>query len=110
SFIQRAKALATLMTSRQGVEVTIGGNQAYSQGGRINLPNGDFTDPEWVAMIQGWIDHELGHEKHTDHNIFASSGKIDPALQRILNQVEDARMEKCVGDEFPGARTNLSQL
>ncbi|MDC8832931.1 VWA domain-containing protein [Alteromonas gilva] len=110
SFIQRAKALATLMTSRQGVEVTIGGNQAFSQGGRINLPNGDFTDPEWVAMIQGWIDHELGHEKHTDHNIFASSGTIDPALQRILNQLEDARMEKCVGDEFPGAKTNLSQL
>ena len=110
SFIQRAKALATLMTTRQGVEVTVGGNQAYSQGGRINLPNGDFTDPEWVAMIQGWIDHELGHEKHTDHSIFAISGTIDPALQRILNQLEDARMEKCVGDEFPGARANLSQL
>jgi cobaltochelatase CobT len=109
-FIQRAKNIAPLLSGRDDIKVTISGSSAYSIGGHINLPMGDFTCPDWVAMTKGWIDHELGHERHTCHSTFKKAANISQSLKNILNSLEDARMESKVGDEFPGAKSNLSRL
>lgn len=109
-FIQRAKNIGPLLAGKPNVKVTIGGSTAYSAGGLINLPSGDFSDPDWVAMSRGWIDHEFGHEKHTEHSYFKQAASNSPALKNILNALEDARMEREVAKEFPGAKTNLSKL
>lgn len=109
-FIQRAKNIGPLLAGKDNVKVTIGGSTAFSAGGLINLPSGDFSDPDWVAMSRGWIDHEFGHEKHTEHSYFKQAASNSPALKNILNALEDARMEREVAKEFPGAKTNLSKL
>ncbi|MFT5715883.1 MAG: cobaltochelatase CobT [Oleiphilaceae bacterium] len=109
-FIQRAKNIAPLLSGRDDIKVTISGSGAYSSGGHINLPMGDFTCPDWVAMTRGWIDHELGHEKHTCHSNFKKAAEISQSLKNILNSLEDARMENKVGNEFPGAKSNLLRL
>ena len=100
-FIQRAKNIAPLLAGRDDVKVTISGSDAYSSGGHINLPMGDFTCPDWVAMTRGWIDHEFGHEKHSDHSVFMTAAQSSASLKNILNSLEDARMENKVGNEFP---------
>ncbi len=110
SFIARAKTLAHVMTRSTNVAVTVSGNQAFNSGGAINIPSGDFNDPEWVKMVQGWIDHELGHEKHTDMTFFKSYARKGKLHMDLLNVIEDVRMEKAVGNEFPGARQNLATL
>jgi len=61
-------------------------------------------------MVQGWIDHELGHEKHTDMTFFKSYARKGKLHMDLLNVIEDVRMEKAVGNEFPGARQNLATL
>ena len=109
-FIKRAKALSNVMTQTKNVNVTISGNQAYRLPGEINVPSGDFSDPEWVAMVHGWIDHELGHEEHTEHDVFIHAIHKSNATKKILNCIEDIRMEKKVGENFVGAKKNLSRL
>lgn len=110
SFIARAKTLAHVMTRSKNVQVTVSGNSAYNTPGLINIPCGDFTDKEWLKMVVGWIDHELGHEQHTDdptYQRFAKTGKLEA---HILNVIEDVWMEREVGNNFPGARKNLNEL
>ncbi|WP_445767781.1 VWA domain-containing protein [Rheinheimera sp.] len=110
SFIARAKTLAHVMTRSTNVKVTVSGNTAYNTAGLINIPAGDFTDKEWVKMVEGWIDHELGHENHTDNAVrdaFVGKSKLKHALWNII---EDVWMERSVGNRFPGARQNLSIL
>tara|TARA_R100000687_G_scaffold83675_1_gene88539 strand:- start:16209 stop:17888 length:1680 start_codon:yes stop_codon:yes gene_type:complete len=110
SFIARAKTLANVMTRTTNVKVTVSGNQAYNIDGLINIPAGDFTDKEWLKMVEGWIDHELGHENHTDDNYFQPFAKKGELHTHLLNVIEDVWMEKAVGNRFPGARQNLATL
>ena len=104
--IKVARVLSKLMSDREGIKVTVSGSTAYSCGGRINIPFGDFTDPDYVSMTHGYIDHEIGHEKHTSFSINFKS-KLHSNLCNIF---EDARMEKLVGSEYPGAKLNLEKL
>lgn len=104
--IKVARVLTKLMSDREGIQVTVSGSTAFSCGGRINIPFGDFTDPDYVSMTHGYIDHEIGHEKHTCFSVNYKS-KLHSNLCNIF---EDARMEKLVGAEYPGAKLNLEKL
>lgn len=108
-FIARAKMLAHVMTSSTNIKVTISGGTPYCSFGHINLPAGDYTDPIFVKMIQGWIDHELGHEDETSINDVVLS-KDNQVLAHIFNIVEDVRMEKNRGVKFRGSKQNLAIL
>lgn len=108
--IRVAKALAKIMTRSQDVKVTISGRTAYRTPGHINVPFGDFSNPDIVSMTHGYIDHELGHEENTNHSDFAAFGIKSPTHKHILNIIEDVRMEKAVGNSYPGAKRNLETL
>ena len=110
SFIQRAKVLAHVMTSSKNIEVTVSGTNAYRQPGLINIPNGNFMDPEWCKMVKGWIDHELGHEDETDHTVTANTARECKVLNDFRNIIEDCRMEKSRGEKYRGCRNNLTEL
>ena len=110
AFEQRAKVLAHVVTGSKNIKVTVSGNQAYRTPGLINLPVGDFSDPAFVSMTLGWIDHELGHEDITDVAVTKNAyqeGKIVNTFRQII---EDVRMEKQRGEKFRGARYNLNRL
>lgn len=109
-FIARAKMLAHVMTSTSNIKVTVSGTGAYRQPGLINIPSGDFSDPEWVSMVEGWIDHELGHEDETCFNVTKLATKESRLLNDFRQIIEDVRMEKSRGEKFRGARQNLSLL
>ncbi len=105
-----AKAINAL-AKNNSVKVTVGGDTAYSTGGSINIPIGDFSDPRFMQMVQGYIDHEIGHESETEHGYMARAISIGGNLMgSILNALEDARMENSRGNIYPGARINLELL
>ncbi len=105
-----AKAINAL-AKNNSVKVTVGGDTAYSTGGSINIPIGDFSDPRFMQMVQGYIDHEIGHESETEHGYMAKAISIGGNLMgSILNALEDARMENSRGNIYPGARINLELL
>lgn len=108
-FHQIASALAPMMTRNQ-VKVTISGDSAYRVKGAINLPQGDFSDPEFVTLSHGYLDHELGHERFTDAK-YTQKAYMESDLVNSFRQVlEDPRMERCQGKEFPGAKINLEKM
>ncbi len=72
NFKRRAKTLAVVMAAHKDMSITIAGSGAWHAPGHINIPNGDFTDPDFVAMANGWVDHELAHESETDSYLFAT--------------------------------------
>ena len=105
-----AKAINAL-AKNNSVKVSVGGDTAYSTGGSINIPIGDFSDPRFMKMVQGYIDHEIGHESETEHGYMAKAISIGGNLMgSILNALEDARMENSRGNIYPGARINLEVL
>ena len=106
-----AKVINTLVTSKSGVVVTVGGSTAYSVGGRINIPFGNFSDPKFMRMCHGFIDHETGHEAETEHELMAQMrARYQDFGGSILNALEDARMELKQAQRFPGAKINLENL
>lgn len=100
--------------SSNDVNVVVTGDRAfmYRDSGRyiITLPvpteqaGGD-------VLYRGYLDHELGHVKFTDMDLFEKRGKLDLELRsRFLNILEDAYVERRMGMQYPGAANNLRQL
>lgn len=113
--VHQIKKIATMLgrvmaKGHSDIQVTISGRAAYRRPGQINIPMGDFSDPDVITMTHGFIDHEIGHERHTKHQCFVDAANQSSILKHMLNIIEDVRMEVCVGDEYPGAKRNLANL
>jgi Mg-chelatase subunit ChlD len=87
------------------VEVEIGGNEAKTDGRRIRLPTLPFDDPEVETLAFGFLEHEAAHIRYTE-DVQASS----ELHHRLCNTIEDIRIERELGREFPGFAANLSRL
>ena len=115
-FVNEMKSTSAVFGRETGVYVTFEGDQAYTDGKRINLPsmglNNNLT-PHQVRAMRGYVDHEAGHVRHTDMALgkeFISrceyNGKQD--LRSLHNCIEDVWMESKVIDCYSGSKKNLS--
>ena len=88
-----------------------------------------MTDEQW-RYLRGYIDHECGHVKFTDFETYANMARsvVADCLQykpkasvtlkdflhdyasMVINILEDVRIERLMGIDFPGSRTNLNTL
>ena len=88
-----------------------------------------MTDEQW-RYLRGFIDHECGHVKFTDFETYTNmyrsvvadclqykpgaSVKLKDFLHdyasMVINILEDVRIERLMGIDFPGSRTNLNTL
>ena len=88
-----------------------------------------MTDEQW-RYLRGYIDHECGHVKFTDFETYANMYRsvVADCLQykprasvtlkdflhdyasMVVNILEDVRIERLMGIDFPGSRTNLNTL
>ena len=88
-----------------------------------------MTDEQW-RYLRGYIDHECGHVKFTDFETYANMYRsvVADCLQykpkasvtlkdflhdyasMVINILEDVRIERLMGIDFPGSRTNLNTL
>lgn len=96
------------------VKVIFEGDQAYTNGQEIVLPamiQNATVDGETQKIMRGYLDHEAGHVRHTDFNVWTRHKKeTSGALRAIHNCVEDIWLEARVMSEYPGAKKNLSHL
>jgi cobaltochelatase CobT len=94
------------------VKVVFEGAAAGTDGDTILLPALDRAHKltgDQVRIGRGFVDHEAAHILHTDHK------KWDPAMRRLgdwggklLNALEDIRIERIVLDSYVGAKENLT--
>lgn len=98
------------------INVVFSGDMAGTNGSTIvlpSLPQGKTLTSEQVMVARGYIDHEAAHVRHSDMDVVqkcaeecAKSG--NKILPRLLNGIEDVRIEQKTIDEYPGAHRNLS--
>ena len=108
ALLRKFTLLQQMNTGRSG-NISITGSDACTNGVFTRLPIGDFEDPEYLDMLEGMIDHENGHYKHTDFKVGIEYAH-NKFISVLSNVFEDIRIEKLVGDEYPGARQNLEKL
>lgn len=89
------------LADKLGVTLVIGGSDARTNGNVIILPDLPGDDEEAALLARGYIDHETAHIRFTDFGI---------SIRTWLNLIEDVRIEREQGREFPGCAVNMRRL
>ena len=103
--------LASVLGRQHGVQVTIGGTEAFTDGRTVNIPALPLdANSEVLGFVRGYLDHEAGgHLRHTDFSVLQAE-YLYPVEKFIWNAIEDWRVEKALSEVYPGCRTNLEWL
>lgn len=97
--------VATALTERTGINVEIGGTQAYTNGKCIHLPALPLdADNSLASVARGMLDHEAAHCLFTD---MEQIGKGNAVERWLTNMLEDMRVEQCMADRYAGSAENL---
>ena len=96
----------------------------------LQVPFSPYMTEEQWRYLRGYIDHECGHIKFTDfetytnmyRSVVADCLRYKPGASvtlkdflhayasMVINILEDVRIERLMGIDFPGSRTNLNTL
>ena len=102
--------LASVLGRQHGVQVTIGGTEAFTNGRIVNLPALPLdVGSEGLAFCRGYLDHESGHLRYTNFDALREEN-LYPVEKFIWNAIEDWRVEKALSEVYPGCRANLKWL
>ncbi|MGL1931816.1 MAG: VWA domain-containing protein [Desulfotalea sp.] len=109
--IKSLPLVAAVLGRKYGVEVRIGGKQAFALGNVINLPGlpTDSDDSVISGLARGYIDHESAHIRYTDF-LAIPAAKLTPLERFIMNSIEDWRVENKLAEIFAGCRRNFNWL
>ena len=112
ALLKKFRTKSRVMSPKGDINVILQGTKCFAdyKTGRIVLPVGDFTDPDYLQMLEGAIDHEIGHWKHSSLEAVIKASNISQRVNWLRNAIEDVRMERLVVSEFPGARSTLLGL
>lgn len=102
--------VASALGDKYGVNVIIGGDQAYTDGKTINLPTLPLDcDAELLALARAFIDHESSHIRHTDFEALRDAN-LTPVEKHLWNCLEDWRCENSLAAIYPGCRQHFRWL
>ena len=113
-FITSMSKLASMLGARYGIKVQVSGTGAFTNyGGKspiINLPLITAERGQEV-LLRGYIDHEAGHVRYTNRNIFDNARVQKVYLVRTLwNICEDVYVERRMSAAFRGCGQNLRRI
>ena len=110
SLLRKYKNLSRVLTTTNNMKIQFSGNGAYHVNGLINLPTGDFSNDDFIAMSMGYCDHELGHESYTDSNWYQLASGKSAYLKGLLNALDDYHQERRLMADFRGTKISLRKL
>lgn len=106
--------VARAVSQRGNIVVNIGNNAtascSYNPNTRqftIDMPVMQETERGFY-LARGYIDHECGHALYTDFS--ARSQCPDNIVRQLTNTFEDARIERKIGQVYPGCKQNIQKL
>lgn len=107
--IKSLPIVASMLAEQTGITLTIGGDTAYTNGKNVvNLPAMPESSEEVEVLAYGYLCHEAGHIRYTEMDCYHASKSAMAA--RLLNTLEDGRIETRMMEDFPGARFRLEAL
>lgn len=106
------------MLTLQAIKVTQRGSNAYvkyhSKTGAVtelNIPYiPDDASDDFIAAIQGFLDHEVGHVLYSDSKVLLIAVKEGKRVMNLANIVEDVFVERKMTEGFRGSGTNLESV
>ena len=109
-FIRSLPLVAAALGRKYGLKIVIGGTEAMTDGDTIFLPTLPLDSPvEMVNLARAFLDHEAAHIRDTDMELLRQA-HLSPLEHHIWNIIEDWRVEKVLGDKYPGCRLNFQWL
>ena len=107
-FLGSLRQVAIAIGKREKISIVFKGSGAKTDGRTIYLPETLPADDSAMEItLRGYLDHEVGHIKHTD---FELPTDVPALVHTITNVVEDIRIEQAMGAEYPGCAVNLREL
>jgi len=96
--------VAAAIGNRFGVKVSVGGDQAYTDGKSIQLPAYEGDDAEYQDVAWGLLAHEAAHIRYSDFTLRFGHSVL---RRRLCNAIEDVRIEYELAKDFPGTRLTI---
>ena len=96
--------VAAAIGNRFGIKVSVGGDQAYTDGKHIQLPAYNGDDPDYQDFAWGLLAHEAAHIRYSDFSLQYGGSVL---CRRICGAIEDVRIEYLLAKDFPGTRLTL---
>lgn len=107
-FLGSLRQVAIAIGKRENIRIILQGTGAKTDGRTIYLPAAlPADDHSLEVMLRGFLDHEVGHIKHTE---FGLPDPSYPIIHTITNIVEDIRIELAMGAEYPGCAVNMREM
>ena len=101
--------VAAALGNKFGVNVRVGGQDAYTDGKSINIPAYNLEDPSYKDVAWGYLAHEAAHVRFTDMVDFRN-GATSPIRKSIVNILEDVRIEKKMQESYPGTKRTTEKV
>ena len=103
---------------KSSLNVVFKGDGAATDGDNVYLPSiahDQEVDAETQMVMRGYVDHEAGHNRHSDMPLIMDTYKKwheenKPVLKGLHNAIEDMWLEKRVMREYGGSEKNLSAV
>lgn len=102
-------ATASILGHKHGIEVVLDprANTASTDGKRITLPVvTTLGNEDHVALIEGLVDHEAMHVRHTDFSVL-QNGTFSPLVASLGNLIEDVWGEREQAVIYPGCARSI---
>ncbi|MDR2460921.1 MAG: VWA domain-containing protein [Deltaproteobacteria bacterium] len=110
NFIRTLPLIGSVLGRKYGVNVIIAGDKATSDGTNIFLPALPLdSPPDVVVLARGYLDHEAAHIRETDYELLKTVN-LTPFENYLWNLIEDFRVERLMGEKYPGCRENFRAL
>ena len=99
-----------LIGKRFGVPVRMEGQTARTNGRTITIPAIDPEDENLARTIVGFLVHEAGHIRCTDFSVLEEIDPTNGIRRRLMNVIEDVRVEADAIAEYRGAAAYLAAV
>ncbi len=99
--------VAAAIGERFGIQVAVGGDQAYTDGKLIQLPAYNGNDTNYHTVAWGLLAHEAAHIRYSDFTLDYGPSVL---RRRLAGAIEDVRIEDALAKEFPGTRLTLRSV
>jgi len=96
--------VAAAIGNRFGIKVSVGGDQAYTDGKSIQLPAYEGDDPDYQDYAWGLLAHEAAHIRYSDFTLRFGHSVL---RRRLCGAIEDVRIEHELAKDFPGTRLTI---
>ncbi|GAD91265.1 hypothetical protein VHA01S_080_00050 [Vibrio halioticoli NBRC 102217] len=94
-----------------GIHISVNGDQAWTNGTTINIPNFNVTSKEEKDAVLGFMSHEAAHIKFNSFKGISPAEMMTNPLRKAMHNIfEDLRIEKAMIEYMIGTRKWLDQI